>query len=160
MSEYFYSYNSPLGEILLGSDGENLTSLKFANLGEFKGQNLQIFKDTSKWLDIYFGGNLPNFTPKISANGSEFARSIWEIALEIPYAKTTTYGEIAHKIATKRQIQKMSSRAVGNALGKNPIALIIPCHRVIASGGKIGGYAYGVEKKIALLNLEKAQFGF
>lgn len=160
--KYFWRYSSPLGEIFMLSDGANLTALKFGKFGEFgaefREQNLQIFGDTCAWLDIYFSGNLPNFTPKISLIGSEFQLEIWQILMQIPFGTTTTYGEIAHKIALKRQIPKMSARAVGGAVGANPIAIIIPCHRVIGKGGKLTGYAYGVDKKEFLLNLENAKF--
>ena len=149
------------------SDGVNLTGLKFGKFSdfgaEFKEQNLQIFKDTCLWLDIYFSGNLPNFTPKISLNslnGSEFAKQIWQILLQIPYGKTTSYSEIAQKIAIQKGMAKMSAQAVGGAIGKNPIAIIIPCHRVIGTSGKLVGYAYGVDKKEFLLNLERSNLKF
>ena len=161
--KYFWRYNSQLGEIFMQSDGVNLTALKFGKFSdfgaEFKEQNLQIFADTCLWLDIYFSGNLPNFTPKISLIGSDFQLEIWQILMQIPFGTTTTYGEIAHKIALKRQIPKMSARAVGRAVGANPIAIIIPCHRVIGSGDKLTGYAYGLDKKHLLLNLEKSLIG-
>ena len=160
--KYFWRYNSQLGEIFMQSDGVNLTALKFGKFSdfgaEFKEQNLQIFADTCAWLDIYFSGNLPNFTPKISLKGSDFQLEIWQILMQIPFGTTTTYGEIAHEIALKRQIPKMSARAVGRAVGANPIAIIIPCHRVIGSGDKLTGYAYGLDKKEFLLNLENAKF--
>ena len=113
--KYFWRYNSLLGEIFMQSDGVNLTALKFGKFSEFgsefREQNLQIFKDTSAWLDIYFSGISPNFTPKISLIGSEFQLEIWEILMQIPFGATTTYGEIAHEIALKRQIPKMSARS-------------------------------------------------
>ncbi|MBR2157540.1 MAG: methylated-DNA--[Campylobacter sp.] len=151
LMKYFWRYNSPLGEIFMQSDGANLTALKFGKFSdfgaEFRKQNLQIFEDTCLWLDIYFSGISPNFTPKISLIGSDFQLEIWQILMQIPFGATTTYGEIARKIALKRQIPKMYARAVGRAVGANPIAIIIPCHRVIGSGDKLTGYAYGLEKK-------------
>ncbi|MBQ7674971.1 MAG: methylated-DNA--[Campylobacter sp.] len=165
--KYFWRYNSLLGEIFMQSDGANLTALKFGKFSdfgaEFREQNLQIFADTYLWLDIYFSGNLPNFTPKISLNslnGSEFAKQIWQILLQIPYGKTTSYSEIAQKIAIQKGMTKMSAQAVGGAIGKNPIAIIIPCHRVIGSGDKLIGYAYGLDKKEFLLNLERSNLKF
>ena len=165
--KYFWRYNSPLGEIFMQSDGINLTALKFGKFSdfgaEFKEQNLQIFGDTCAWLDIYFSGISPNFTPKISLNslnGSEFAKQIWQILLQIPYGKTTSYSEIAQKIAIQKGMAKMSAQAVGGAIGKNPIAIIIPCHRVIGTSGKLVGYAYGVDKKEFLLNLERSNLKF
>lgn len=160
--KYFWRYNSQLGEIFMQSDGVNLTALKFGKFSdfgaEFKEQNLQIFADTCAWLDIYFSGISPNFTPKISLEGSDFQLEIWRILMQIPFGTTMTYGEIAREIALKRQIPKMSARAVGRAVGANPIAIIIPCHRVIAKEGKLTGYAYGLDKKEFLLNLENAKF--
>lgn len=160
--KYFWRYSSPLGEIFMQSDGANLRALKFGKFSEFgaefREQNLQIFGDTRAWLDIYFSGISPNFTPKISLKGSKFELEIWQILMQIPYGTTATYGEIAHEIALKRQIPKMSARAVGRAVGANPIAIIIPCHRVIGSGGKLTGYAHGLDKKEFLLNLENAKF--
>lgn len=159
---YYWYYNSALGQIIMKSDGVNLIGLEFAkfdeNCSKFKKQNLQIFKDTCLWLDIYFSGNLPNFTPKISLNllnGSEFSKMVWQILLQIPYGEVTTYGQIANIIATQKGIAKMSARAIGSAIRRNPIAIIIPCHRVLGADGKLTGYAYGVDNKLALLNLEK-----
>ena len=160
--KYFWRYVSPLGKMEMKSDdGINLSGLKFGEFdefyGEFKEQNLQIFKDTCKWLDIYFNGNLPKFTPKISLNslyGSEFSKSVWQILCQIDYATTMTYGEIAEKIANKKCIAKMSAQAVGGAIKRNPIVIIIPCHRVLGRARKLTGYAYGLDKKMALLDLE------
>lgn len=160
---YYWYYNSALGQITMKSDdGINLSELRFGkfdeNCSKFKKQNLQIFKDTAKWLDIYFSGNLPNFTPKISLNllkGSKFSKQILQILLQIPYGEVVTYGQIASIIATQKGVAKISAQAVGTAVGKNPIAIIIPCHRVIGKNGKLTGYAYGVDKKEFLLNLEK-----
>ena len=160
--KYFWCYNSPLGQIVMESDGENLISLKFGEFvgisSEFKKRNLDIFRDTTKWLAIYFSGNLPNFTPKILLGGSKFQLEVWQILLEIPFGAAMTYGEIAKQIACQRKIPKMSAQAVGGAVGANPIAIIVPCHRVIGKGGKLTGYAHGLDKKEFLLNLENAKF--
>lgn len=86
--------------------------------------------------------------------GTPFAERVWQLLLEIPYGKTTTYGEIAKQIATEREISQMSAQAVGNAVGSNPISIIIPCHRVIGASGNLVGYTGGLEKKIFLLKLE------
>lgn len=159
---YYWHYTSTLGQIIMKSDGVNLIGLEFAkfdeNCSKFKKQNLQIFKDTAKWLDIYFSGNLPNFMPKISLNllnGSEFSKMVWQILMQIPYGEVITYGQIANIIATQKGVAKISAQAIGGAVGKNPIAIIIPCHRVLGADGKLTGYAYGVDNKLALLNLEK-----
>ena len=110
---------------------------------------------TEKWLDIYFSGNIPDFTPPISLSGTPFKLMIWEMLRGIPYGETVSYGDIAKQAAEKRGIEKMSSQAVGGAVGKNPVAIIIPCHRVIGADGSLTGYGGGIEKKEFLLRLEK-----
>lgn len=117
---------------------------------------LPIFEDTFKWLDIYFAGKVPDFIPKYRVdNLTDFRKEVMEHMLMIPYGETTTYGEIADSIAKKKGISKMSSRAVGGAVGWNPICIIIPCHRVIGSNQSLTGYGGGIENKISLLKLEK-----
>lgn len=116
---------------------------------------LDIFDDTSRWLDIYFSGKEPDFTPKILITGTPFRKSVAEIMLTIPYGKTMTYGEIANVIAKEKGIAKMSAQAVGGAVGHNSISIIIPCHRVVGTNGRLTGYAGGLDKKIQLLKLEK-----
>lgn len=117
-------------------------------------QNLSIFESTKMWLDMYFDNQIPSFTPPLKAAGSSFALSIWEILLKIPYGKSSTYGAIAKIIATQRGLKKMSAQAVGGAVGANPIAIIIPCHRVIGSNGALTGYAGGLDIKKKLLEIE------
>ena len=161
--EYIHHYMSPLGGITIASDGEVLTGLWFdgqkyfeANLlEEHEEKRLEIFDITDKWLDIYFSGKEPDFTPPVSMKTTEFRKKVWEILLTIPYGKTMTYGEIAEKIAKDSGKAKMSAQAVGGAVGHNSISLIIPCHRVIGANGSLTGYAGGIEKKKKLLELEK-----
>lgn len=160
---YIYHYNSPLGKITMASDGESLIGLWFENQKYFadsiKGEStekpLEIFDKTSKWLDIYFAGKEPDFTPEIKLTGTPFRKEVAKIMLLIPYGKTMTYGEIAEKIAKQKGIDKMSAQAVGGAVGHNPISIIIPCHRVVGTNGSLTGYAGGIDKKINLLKLEK-----
>lgn len=114
-----------------------------------------ILEEAEKWLDIYFGGNAPEFTPPLDLQGSEFCREVWDILMRIPYGKTVTYGDIARMLAEKKGLAKMSAQAVGGAVGHNKISLIIPCHRVIGSDGSLTGYSGGIEKKAALLALER-----
>ena len=167
--EYIHHYDSPLGGITLASDGKALTGLWFDGqkyfpagltekqaLEEVSQKNLPVFEQTKKWLDIYFGGKAPGFTPPLSMNTTPFRRMVWEILLTIPFGETMTYGEIADRIAEKRGMQKTSPRAVGGAAGHNVISLIIPCHRVVGTDGKLPGYAGGLDKKIRLLAMEKA----
>lgn len=161
--EYTHHYMSPLGGITLASDGEALTGLWFDGQKYFEDslseeheeKNLEIFDITDKWLDIYFSGREPDFTPPVSMKTTEFRKKVWKILLTIPYGKTMTYGEIAERIAKDSGKAKMSAQAVGGAVGHNSISLIIPCHRVVGTNGSLTGYAGGIEKKKKLLELEK-----
>ena len=160
--QYIHHYNSPLGGITEASDGDNLIGLWFDGqkyfadtLGSYhEEKELPIFKQTDKWLDIYFSGNDPDFTPPLGIKTSAFRKSVWEIMLTIPYGKTMTYGEIAEKLANDLGTGRMSAQAVGGAVGHNSISLIIPCHRVVGKNGSLTGYAGGIEKKKALLEME------
>ena len=122
-------------------------------------ESLPIFKDTCRWLDMYFSGKKPSFTPPIQMRTTPFRKQVWEILLQIPYGHTMTYGEISDKIAKEKGIKKMSAQAVGGAVGHNSISLIIPCHRVVGANGKLTGYAGGLDKKIYLLKLEGVKNG-
>ena len=119
--------------------------------GYFEEKNLAVFDQTRRWLDLYFSGREPGFTPALNPAGSAFRRAVWEILLKIPYGKTTTYGQIAREIAAARGLAKMSAQAVGGAVGHNEISIIIPCHRVIGAHGNLTGYAGGIDRKIKLL---------
>ncbi len=161
--EYTSHYDSPLGGITLGSDGENLIGLWFDDQKYFADsldrqhqiKELPIFDETKRWLDIYFAGDIPDFTPKILMKCTEFRKTVWNIMLQIPYGHTMTYGEIAAEAAKARGLEKMSAQAVGGAVGHNSISLIIPCHRVVGTSGSLTGYAGGIDKKVQLLSLEK-----
>lgn len=160
--EYIHHYESPLGAITLASDGEALIGLWFDGQkyfadcldAEYEEKMLPIFEQADKWLDIYFSGKEPDFTPPLTMKTTEFRKAVWDIMLSIPYGKTMTYGEIADRIAKQRGLQKMSAQAVGGAVGHNSISLIIPCHRVVGTNGSLTGYAGGVGKKVKLLELE------
>ena len=156
--EYICTYTTPQGEVILTSDGEFLTGLRFndgVKTGSVRNEkDLPVFELAKKWLDIYFGGGKPDFTPPVRASGTEFQREVWGILETIPYGGTTTYGEIAGKLAAARKIPKMSAQAVGGAVGRNPVSLIVPCHRVIGAHGRLVGYGGGLERKAALLLLE------
>ena len=162
--EYTHHYDSPLGGITLASDGGKLTGLWFDDQKYFadtlekehEEKNLPIFEETKRWLDIYFSGNTPDFTPPLRMKTTEFRKAVWEIMLTIPYGKTMTYGEIAEKIAKQKGLSRMSAQAVGGAVGHNSISLIIPCHRVVGTNGSLTGYAGGIDKKMQLLTMEKA----
>ena len=105
---------------------------------------------------VYFSGKAPDFTPALAMRTTAFRKAVWEILLTIPYGRTMTYGQIAERIAAQTGVQRMSAQAVGGAVGHNPFALIVPCHRVIGAGGNMTGYAAGMDKKIALLRMEGA----
>ena len=157
-------YDSPLGGILLAADEIGLTGLWFDgekyfadNLpAEHTERETPILLEAKRWLDIYFAGKEPNFTPPLHPIGSAFRQSVWEILLQIPYGKTTTYGEIARQLAEKQGLSRMSAQAVGGAVGHNEISIIIPCHRVVGTNGSLTGYAGGIDKKMKLLKLEGA----
>ena len=116
---------------------------------------LPIFVQTCNWLDIYFNGEVPDFTPLISLQTTTFCKAVYDILLTIPYGQAMTYGEIACILAEKQGVERMSAQAVGNAVGHNPISIIIPCHRVVGAEGSLTGYAGGLDKKKTLLQLEK-----
>lgn len=157
---YTATYSSPLGMIVLESDGEVLTGLRFMESSETQKQaietlpadttnTLPIFAEVRQWLDDYFAGKRPCNVPRLNPPGTEFQRRVWQSLFTIFYGQTKTYGEIARMVGCK------SARAVGQAIGRNPIALIIPCHRVVGANGTLGGYAYGLNRKKQLLELEK-----
>ena len=154
---FLYRYDSPIGPLTMESDGESLIGLwfdgqKFNEAREDK--YLPVFSATARWLDFYFGGVQPDFTPPISLRDSEFRREVWNLLLTIPYGKTTTYGELAAQIAKTRGMAKMSAQAIGGAVGHNPVPIIVPCHRVVGKNGTLTGYGGGLEKKKFLLALE------
>ena len=158
--EYMCKYETKKRKIVLLSDGNSITGLwfdgqkNFYNVYEEHDKELEIFRQTKKWLDIYFSGKKPTYDIPVLYTGTEFRKRVWEILEEIPYGETMTYGEIAKKIADEKKMKKMSAQAVGNAVSKNPISILVPCHRVIGNNNNLTGYAGGIEKKIELLKLE------
>ena len=161
--DYTAHYQSPIGDITLASDGEALIGLWFDGQKYFadtldkqheERDDLSIFDETRRWLDTYFSGKAPDFTPKLSMRASDFRKRVWEIMLTIPYGRTMTYGDIARQIARERGVPTMSTQAVGGAVGHNSISLIIPCHRVVGTSGSLTGYAGGIDKKLRLLQME------
>lgn len=159
---FIQHYNSPLGGILLSADEIGLTGLWFNGQKYFARslpagyteQNTPALSEAKRWLEVYFTGKKPDFMPPLHIVGSAFRRAVWEILLQIPYGKTTTYGEIARQLAEKQKLPRMSAQAVGGAVGHNEISIIIPCHRVVGTNGSLTGYAGGIDKKIKLLELE------
>ena len=164
--DYIWHYESPLGVITLASDGEALTGLWFDGQRHF-GYSLhretkealagmrareewtEVFGETVRWLDIFFSGRDPGFRPKLNLRVTPFQKRVCEAMLEIPFGETMTYGQMA-------AVMHSSARAVGTAVGRNPVSLIVPCHRVVGAGGRLTGYAGGLDRKARLLALERA----
>ena len=161
---YTWHYKSPMGDITMAGEEHALTGLWFDGQkyfaagmpGECAEEETPVFKEARRWLDTYFDGKEPDFTPPLSPQGSPFRMTVWDILLKIPYGETITYGRISEIMAKKMGRENMSAQAVGGAVGHNPISIIIPCHRVVGKGGSLTGYAGGIDRKIGLLVLEKA----
>lgn len=158
---YIYHYPSPVGLLTICSNENALTALNFEESRYSEAYPLSDSNilskpviDAIRWLNIYFSGKIPDFIPETQLTGSPFRLEVWNIIREIPYGQTTTYGEIARKIAQKRNIPRMSAQAVGGAVGHNPIGIIIPCHRVIGADNSLTGFSGGLNKKITLMKIE------
>ena len=155
---YAAYYFSPLGKIILMSDGTALTELDFSEgvpeaSAVHTQKDLPVFREAMRWLDVYFAGRDPGALPPLAPHGTAFQQAVWKVLRGIPYGTTTTYGGIAAHIAAARG-GRMSAQAVGGAVGRNPISILIPCHRVIGADGSLTGYAGGLDKKEYLLRLE------
>ncbi len=160
---FVWNYDSPLGVILIAADDLGLIGLWFEG-EKFYANSLPenhskrktpILSDTVRWLDLYFKGVEPDFTPPLRPQGTVFRLAVWNLLLGIPYGETTTYGEIARQLKTTLGVDQTSAQAVGGAVGHNEISIIIPCHRVVGANGSLTGYAGGLDKKSRLLALEK-----
>ena len=152
--DYWVTCPSPLGKLLLVSDGDALTGLyldtqKQPALGEYRPE-LPVFMEVFKWLDDYFQGKETPITFPLSPAGTAFQKQVWKILLTIPFGQTRSYGEIARQIRAS-----MSPQAVGGAVGRNPISIIIPCHRCVGAKGQLTGYAGGLHNKLWLLRHEE-----
>lgn len=155
---YYTYYDSPVGRLLLECDGTALTGLwienqKYYAAGAADVRNIDdtqpVFDAARAWLDEYFAGAVPMAPcPPLRPRGTDFQRHVWEALRHIPYGRVMTYGDIAAKLHS-------APRAVGGAIGRNPISIIIPCHRVIGTNGALTGYAGGLTAKEALLRLEQ-----
>ncbi len=158
-------YDSPLGGITIAGCNDALTGLWFDGQKHFAetlspdhtAGFLPVFDEARRWLDLYFSGKDPGFTPPLELRGTAFRRTVWEILLSVPYGRTTSYGRIAEAIAQQQKTGRVSARAVGNAVGHNPVSLIVPCHRVTGADGSLTGYAGGMDRKIWLLRTEQAE---
>ncbi len=160
--EYTHRVASPLGVLLLASDGAALTGLWFEGQKHFASalspqheeHDLSVFAQTEQWLSEYFGGRVPDFAPPLHLRGTAFQKAVWAILLTIPFDQTRTYGEIAAQIAAQTG-RRCGARAIGGAVGRNPVSLIVPCHRVVGADGGLTGYAGGINRKTWLLQMEQ-----
>ena len=151
-------YESPIGRLWISADGGGLTAVHFEQPGEAArwesdAAGAEAARLARRWLDLYFAGAVPDFLPPLHLLGSDFQQAVWQILLSIPYGTVRTYGEIARELSRRRG-GSMAAQAVGGAVGRNPIAIIVPCHRVVGAHGNLTGYAAGLAKKKALLALE------
>lgn len=157
---YMNTVESPLGKLILASDGKNLTALRFENRVElqkiWQEKDLAIFEETKTWLQQYFSGKNPQWMVPLKLEGTDYRKRVWKALLEIPYGQTASYKDIAQKLNASSSVKKTSARAVGGAVGKNPIPIIVPCHRIIGSDQSLTGYGGGLNRKIKLLKLEKS----
>lgn len=164
--QYKTYFDSPVGKLLLSSDGENLTGLWIENQKYYarglkqdaeRKDEIAVFQQAKEWLSAYFAEKKPAISElPLKPYGTLFQQNVWELLQEIPYGETTTYAEIAKKIAAAQSRDSMSAQAVGSAVGRNPISIIIPCHRVVGTSGSLTGYAGGLDVKVQLLELEGA----
>lgn len=165
LSDDMYVYITPAGfdNLLLSGRGNCLTGVHFMS-GDGEAYNREKYggrevteglKPAVRWLDIYFGGGQPDFLPSYQLSGvTPFRWQVADLLLTVPYGQTVTYGELARRLAARQGVEKMSARAVGQAVGWNPIGIMIPCHRVLGAGGRLTGYSGGMANKEALLKLE------
>lgn len=141
---------TPIGAVLIEADEVGITSIRpIAAQVMVENKESYAIEEAVRWLNIFFAGEKPSFLPPIHFIGTPFQCKVWGLLLQIPYGQTTTYGKLARQLS-----MSMAAQAIGQAVGQNPIAIVVPCHRVVRTGGAIGGYAYGVEMKKRLLELE------
>ena len=161
--DFICHLDTPLGAVTAASDGEALVGLWFDGQRHFAASlspehaeaDLPLFGEVRRWLTLYFQGREPGFSPPLAPRGTAFQRSVWEILRSIPYGETVTYGAVAAALSRETG-RNVSPRAVGGAVGRNPVSLLIPCHRVVGAGGALTGYAGGLDRKRALLSLEQS----
>lgn len=160
----FARFSSPVGLLTVACDNEALTGLWIEGQKYFaaglpvqavEAPDMPVLLQAGKWLDVYFRGNAPlPPLPPLAPRGTDFQKAVWHLLLQIPYGETTTYGALAAAMAERMGKPSMSAQAVGQAVGRNPISILIPCHRVLGMNGSLTGYAGGIEKKRYLLALE------
>ncbi len=161
---YISHYPSPLGDILLEADETGLTGLWFEGQkyfargsdGRQEEMELPVLEQAKTWLDCYFSGGKPEFAVPLHFTGTDFQKEVGMLLCSVPYGETVSYGEIAKRLAAARGSRSVPARAVGGAVARNAISVIVPCHRVVGADGNLTGYAGGLGRKIALLKLEGA----
>ena len=154
--DYTFHFDSPLGGMTMQSDGQALCGLWFDRQNRIPTREetrLPVFAQTEEWLRAYFGGKVPDFTPPLHLSGTPFQKAVWEQLLTISYGTTATYGELAKRLGRSGR----AAQAVGGAVGRNPVLLIVPCHRILGADGSLTGYLAGTDRKRALLQLENAE---
>ncbi len=156
---YYAEYDSPVGILLLTCSEVGLTGLWMNREApqEGKGEDHPILLCAKRWLDTYFRGEETALGIPLMLEGTMFQKKVWDILLTIPYGETRTYGQIAREVAAAFGKENMSAQAVGQAVGSNPISILVPCHRVVGARGQLTGYAGGLDKKIWLLQHEGQQ---
>ena len=160
---YYTTVESPVGTLTIVSDGEAVTALDFplwrgrprpAPEGT-RAPELPVLRQTEQWLAAYFAGEAPGPVPPVRTAGTAFQERVWAKLREIPYGEVTTYGSIADAIAAETG-RRQSAQAVGGAVGRNPVAILIPCHRCVGRGGSLTGFGGGLDAKVRLLETEGA----
>ena len=156
---YCAEYDSPVGKLLLTWEDDGLTGIWFDRALPTQGTSADhpILENTNRWLDAYFCGENPPMEIPLVLEGTAFQKQVWQLLLKIPYGQTKTYGALARELASLTGKETMSAQAVGQAVGRNPISILIPCHRVVGTRGKLTGYAGGMDRKIWLLRREGRQ---
>lgn len=166
-TEYIPDFDESFGPLVLIAEDDKLVGVYMGSQNQTldvfepkmtRSSNHPVLKQTIEWLDSYFSGdrNMDVSSLPLAPKGNEFRQLVWQELCRIPYGQTTTYGEIAKKVAGRMGKTAMSAQAVGGAIGHNPIGIIIPCHRVIGKDGKMVGYGGGLFRKIMLLRHEGA----
>ena len=163
MEKLAHFIDTPLGKMLAFAEKGAITGLGFVgqkyfceDISSCGGAEPVLFA-LENWLADYFTGKKRKPEFRLRPKGTPFQEAVWKLLLKIPYGKTTTYGDLAKKIAEQRNLARMSAQAIGGAVGHNPISILVPCHRVLGADGSLTGYASGLEKKVFLLQLEGIQ---
>lgn len=154
---YYTEYDSPIGKLLLQSNGEALTGLWMGREPEELLSEDDVLRRAKAWLDAYFRGEEKAVEFSLAPGGTAFQKQVWQLLQTIAFGETRTYGDLAREVAVRMGKERMSAQAVGQAVGRNPISILIPCHRVVGAKGQLTGYAWGIERKKWLLAHESGR---